>query len=95
MWLYGRKLLIVCNHCVRFGGYTHCGSGDKMFLIYDMSLRDCVVKGLCCLMGWSILLVSPHLVRFSGHRPCGSSDTSAKIFYVTLEGHIIKGSGGL
>ena len=28
-WLYGRKLLIVCNHPTRVGGHRDCGSIDK------------------------------------------------------------------
>ena len=56
MWLYGRKLSIVCNHLARFGSHRYCGSGDKMFLIYNVTSRDHVFKGLCCdLKGWSFL----------------------------------------
>ena len=29
MWLYGRKLLIVCNHPARFGGHPYCGHPYK------------------------------------------------------------------
>ena len=29
MWLYGRKLLIVCNHPARFGGHPYCGHQYK------------------------------------------------------------------
>ena len=43
--LYGRKLLILCNHSVRY-----CGSGDKRFLIFHATSCDHVLKGLCDLM---------------------------------------------
>ena len=29
MWLYGGKLLIVCNHPARFGGHPYCGHPHK------------------------------------------------------------------
>ena len=47
----GRKLLIVSNHPVRFDGRRYCGSWYKMFLIYHMTSRYHVLKGLCGLMG--------------------------------------------
>ena len=51
MRLYGRKLLNGCNDPARFGGHRYCGSGDNMFLIYYVTSRDHVFKGLCDLMG--------------------------------------------
>ena len=60
-----------------------------MFLIYHVTSRDHVFKGLRDLMGWSF----SYYATFSGHRPRGSSDTTAKIFYVTLEDHVIKVPG--
>ena len=50
-----RKLLIVCNHPFRFGRHRYCGSGYKMFLIYQVISRDHVFKGLCDLMDLSFL----------------------------------------
>ena len=55
MCFYGRKLLVVCNHPARFGNHTHCGSGEKMALIYHVTSGDHVFKGFCDLMGWSFL----------------------------------------
>ena len=52
MRLYGKKLIIVCNHPARIGGHRHCGSGD-MLLIYHMTSRDHVFKGLCDFKGES------------------------------------------
>ena len=34
------------------------GSGDKMFLIYHMTSRNQVFKGLCDLMDWSFLCIA-------------------------------------
>ena len=62
-WLYGRKLLIVCNHSARFGSHRYCGSGDKMFLIYHVTSRNHAFKGLCDLMGWICILVCHDLTR--------------------------------
>ena len=42
---------MVYNHPARFGSHRYCVSGDKMFLIYSVALRDHVFKGLCDLMG--------------------------------------------
>ena len=50
MGLYGRKLLIVCNHPTRFVGHRYCGSGDKILLSYHVTSRDHLLKGVCDLM---------------------------------------------
>ena len=81
--LYGRKLLIVCNHHARLRGHRYCGSGDRMFLNCHVTSCDQL----------KFLIVSHHLSKFSEHRPCGTSDTTAIILYVTLQNHVIKGSG--
>ena len=68
MWLYGRKLLIVCNHPARFGGHIYCGGGGKMFLLYHVTSRDHVFKGLCDLMDWSffkLVTTLPSLVAIN------------------------------
>ena len=57
-----------------------------MFLIYDVTSRDHMFKGL------EFLTVSQPLAKFSGHRHCSSNDTAAKLFYVTLQDYVIKGS---
>ena len=45
------KETVVRNHPARFGSNEYCGSGDKMSLIYLVTSRDHVFKGLCDLMG--------------------------------------------
>ena len=63
-----------------------------MFLIYHVTSRDHVLKGLCDLMGEPVRHEVSHTKSpFCGHRPCGSSDTAAKIVYMTLQDHVIKG----
>ena len=42
---------IVCNHPVRSGGHRCYGSGDKMFLIYQVTSGDHMFRELCDLMG--------------------------------------------
>ena len=81
MWRYGRKLLIVRNHPVRFGSHSYCGSVDKMFLIYHLTPSK-------NMFGLSFLMVSHHFIKFSCHRLCGSSNTAAK----TLQDNVIKES---
>ena len=93
MWLYERKLVIVCNHPARFGRCRYCGSGVNFFFKLSHDLTWPFVQRSVWLNGWKFLLVSHHLTKFTGHRSCGSSDTLTKIFYVTLQGHMIKGSG--
>ena len=51
LWLYGRKLLIVCHHPARFGTNRHCGVGDINFLIYHSPLCNHVFKRLHEFMG--------------------------------------------
>ena len=50
IWLYGRKLLIVCNNPARFGGHMYRGSGDNIFSsgdkIYQVTSNNHVIKGL-------------------------------------------------
>ena len=55
VWIYGKKLLIICNQYTRFNGYKHCGSGDIMFLVYHVASCDHVFKGLCHFVGESNL----------------------------------------
>ena len=56
LWIYGKTLLIICNHYTRFDGYKYCGSGDKiMFLAYHVVSCDHVFKGLRHFMGESFL----------------------------------------
>ena len=43
--LYGRKLLIVCNHPARFSSHRYCRSGDKTFIIYHVTLHDPLFPG--------------------------------------------------
>ena len=60
------------------GSNRDWGSEYKMFLIYHVTSRDHVVKGLCDLMGWRLkfLIVSHHFAKIFGHRTCVSSDAA-------------------
>ena len=49
----GEEVLIVCNPSAKFGGRSHCGSGDLTYLIYHLTLQDYGFKGLCDFMGRS------------------------------------------
>ena len=40
------KLLIVCNHAAISGSNRYYGSGDKMFLIHQVTSREHVFKSL-------------------------------------------------
>ena len=42
---------LLYDHSARFGSHTYCGSGDKMFLIYQVTFCDHVFKGFFDLMG--------------------------------------------
>ena len=33
MWFYDRNTLALGDHAANFGGFNHCGRGDKKFLI--------------------------------------------------------------
>ena len=35
----------------KYGGHSYCDSGDKMFLIYQVTSCDHVFKWLCYVMG--------------------------------------------
>ena len=50
MGFNARKLLIVGNHPVTFGGHRYCDNRDKMVLIYLVASRDHMLKGLFELM---------------------------------------------
>ena len=50
LWLYWRQLLIVCNQPAKFGGCSHCGSGDRTYLICHVILQDYEFKGSCYFM---------------------------------------------
>ena len=39
MWLHEYELLFTCDHSVKFGGHRHCGSGDILFFVFNLS-RD-------------------------------------------------------
>ena len=41
----------VCNHPARSVGHRYYESGDKMFLIYQVTSGDHMFRGLCDLMG--------------------------------------------
>ena len=49
--LYCWDSLTVIHHAANFGGFTHCGSGDKTFLICHVITKDHVCTGLCGFMG--------------------------------------------
>ena len=49
LWLLGA--LHLGHNATNFGDFRHCGSGDKVFLICLVILKDHVFKGLCDLMG--------------------------------------------
>ena len=46
MRLYGWMPLTLGHHDATFGGFSHCGSGDEMFLMCHMISKDHVFKGL-------------------------------------------------
>ena len=51
MWLYGWEPLTLATHAANFGGFRHCGSGDKIFLICHVISKDHLFKGLRDIMG--------------------------------------------
>ena len=55
-----------------FGGHSHSGSGDIMFLICHMISQEHVRKGHVA--GSEPLMLSLNLVKFAGHRHCSSKD---------------------
>ena len=57
------------------------GSGDKTLLIYPVTSRDHVFKGLVSYSKSPLCQV------------CCCSDTAAQIFYVAFQEHVVKGSG--
>ena len=46
MWLFGREPLTLGHHAANIGGFRHCNSGDKAFLICHVILKDHVSKRL-------------------------------------------------
>ena len=79
--LYGRNLLIVCNHPTKFGCRSHCYR-DVTYFIPHMIWQDHVNKEYC-----DFILT----LLFSGIRPCGSRGVRDLIFHMTLQDHAIKG----
>ena len=72
-----------------------------MFLIYHVTSRDNLFKGLC-FMCVILVIISHHLAKFCGLRPCSSRDITGLIFHVTLQDHMaielcdfMKGSSSL
>ena len=52
MWLYGLVSLMVSYHPATFGSHGHSGSGD-MFLFWQLTSQDHVIKDSCDFIGWS------------------------------------------
>ena len=50
MWHYGRETLRLGRHAANFGGFKHCDSGDKTYLICHLIYKDHAFKGLCDFM---------------------------------------------
>ena len=63
MQIYRWEPLTVCHHPGKSCKYKHCDSGDLVFLVWNVTLREHVFKGLCKFMGGSL----PWRVRTS---PC-------------------------
>ena len=57
---------MVCHHSDKFDEYRHSDSGDLMFSIYHVTLRDHMYKALRD-YGRKSLMVSHHLAIFAGH----------------------------
>ena len=51
--LYSWEPLTVCHHASYFGGFGHCGSADKMFLICEVISKEHVSKELYDSLGGS------------------------------------------
>ena len=89
MWLYGRKLPIVCNYPGRFGDGMYCGSRD----IFNLS-REAMwprVQRVVWFNWLKLPIVSNHLAKFIDRRSFGSSGIAGRIIEVNLNGHVIKG----
>ena len=53
MGLHGWKPLTLGYHAAKFGGFRHCGSGYKTFLICHVISKGHIFKGLCDFKGGS------------------------------------------
>ena len=51
MRIHGWKLFVLCHSADKSCDHKHCNGGDKMFLIYHVTSREHVFKGLCEFMG--------------------------------------------
>ena len=51
MEFYEWKPFKVCDKRVKFGDHRHCGSGEIMVLVCEVTLCDLLFKALCDLMG--------------------------------------------
>ena len=47
MQIYRWEPLTVCHHPGKSCKYKHCDSGDLVFLVWNVTLREHVFKGLC------------------------------------------------
>ena len=47
MGIYAREPFTVRHHASNFGGFRHCGSGNKTFLICEVIPKDHTYKELC------------------------------------------------
>ena len=77
-------------HPAKFGGDSHCGSGDIMILVCYVILQDHVIKGLS-LYRQAPIKVSYHPANFVGHKHCGGGDIMILVCHVMLQDHLIKG----
>ena len=50
LWLYGRKLFIVRNQPLKFGGHSYCGGGDIAYLIFRWPRKTMWLKDLVTLL---------------------------------------------
>ena len=72
-WNYFKrwKLLTLRHHATTFGGFMHCGSGNKTFLICHVILLEYRIKRSFNFMSGRHLKIS-HPAMFGDYRHCGS-----------------------
>ena len=73
MKTYGWELLAVYNHPDKSGDHKYCDSGDIIFLIFQVTSREHMFKGLLN-YGWNSLMMSHHLAMLSSHWSSASGD---------------------
>ena len=74
MCFYGWEPLTLGYHVANFGGFRHCGNGDKTSLICKRDIKRPHVQTAMWLYGWKPLKISHYPANFCGSRLCGSGD---------------------